>query len=83
MLPRDPFEDGVRADALTQEQKRSVWSHIRQHEPELAAFLTCPDMTAVRDRINALFPNACSPIIPWRTLRAALSEHDVWDLGGR
>lgn len=69
--------DGVRSDLLSPEQKRRVWAHIRDHDPELSAFLTSPDATAIRERLNQQFPGSCVPVIPWTTLRASLSLEDL------
>lgn len=75
--PDSSQSDGVRSDMLTADQKRAVWAHIRHNDPDLLAFLTSPEMAAIRDRLNKQFPGSCVPVIPWRTLRAALPIEDV------
>lgn len=67
-----PPPDGIRADALTDEEKRRVWRYIREHDQAFRAFLESPQLAAIRADLERRAPGAASVLIPWDTIRAAL-----------
>lgn len=51
--PPPPIE-GVRADKLSQPQKRQLWAHIQANEPEQLAFLQDETVKGVLERLEGV-----------------------------
>ena len=52
--PRVEPVPGVRADSLTDEQKRRLWAYVKQHDPNTYAFLLDPEISAFRARTRGV-----------------------------